>query len=103
MFAIIGSAVNLATGEWLKELKKEKKDSTDFIDALELAGANVVARSLNNSFLDFNFFDSIGSPGVSWNPFAFTWATNEVGNIYNFATGDKTFIQMLESGSGSMK
>lgn len=103
MCAVVGSLVNLGTSTWLKELKKSRKEDTKFIDALEVAGANVLARSLSNSFLDFNFFESIGQPGVSWNPFAFTWAVNAVSNLYNLATGDATFMQTLVRSSGSMK
>ena len=57
MCAVVGSLVNLGTSTWLKELKKSRKEDTKFIDALEVAGANVLARSLSNSFL-FPFLHS---------------------------------------------
>lgn len=62
MFAIIGSLLASALGDWLDELKDENKKNEDFMTGVKLAAANVAVMSVKNSFLDLNFIESIGSP-----------------------------------------
>lgn len=101
MFLIVGSIVNATTSRWLKSIREDMDDS--FIDTLTLTAANVAAKSLQNSLLDMNFVESIGQPGVSWNPFAFTYGIAQLKNLYSFATGEETLLQMLIKSSGGMR
>lgn len=32
--------------------------------------------------MDFNFIDSVGSPGASWTPIAFDWTKSQISNVY---------------------
>lgn len=89
MFMVIGSILGGLLGDWLKELKEDNKDNTDFIKGLQIAGANIAVLSVKNSFMDFNFINSVGSPAVSWTPFAIEWAGRQYKNIAKVATGDE--------------
>jgi hypothetical protein len=75
--------------DWIKDLKKENKKSTDFLDGCAVAAANIAVYTVKNSLLDFNFFDSIGSPLGQWTPFAFDWSSRFARNLYNTAIGEK--------------
>lgn len=96
MFLFIGAAVNTFAGEELRRIHKNR-DKESLIEGLEASAANVILKSIQKSFLDFNFIASIGEPGITWNPFAFTWIVNTIKNLYGWSTGDKTNIQMFES------
>lgn len=89
MFAIIGSLLASALGDWLDELKDENKKNEDFMTGVKLAAANVAVMSVKNSFLDLNFIESIGSPIGQWTPFAIEWATRQYKNILKTASGDE--------------
>lgn len=89
MFMIVGSIIGGLLGDWLKDLKDENKANTDFITGLKLAGANVAVMSVKNSFLDFNFFGSVGSPIHTWTPFAVEWSTRQYKNIAKVTSGDE--------------
>lgn len=89
MFLIIGSILGALLGDWLKELKDDNVDNTDFFTGVKLAGANVLVGSVQNSFLDLNFIESIGSPIGSWTPFAFEWTRRQLNNVVKVASGDE--------------
>ena len=91
MFAILGSLLSALLGDWLDDLKKENKDNRNFITGLSVAAANVMVYAVKNSFLDFNFFDSIGSPLGQWTPFAFDFVGRQAANLYNIAMGEEDF------------
>lgn len=40
--------------------------------AAQYAAVSLVADSFEHSFMDFNFLDSIFSPTMNWQPFAFS-------------------------------
>lgn len=91
MFGILGSLLSALLGDWLKDLKEENKQNKDFMTGVGIAAANIMVYSVKNSFLDFNFFDSIGSPLGQWTPFAFDWTGRQASNVYKIATGDTDF------------
>lgn len=101
MFLIVGGIMENVGTRWLKQLGEDVDDS--LLDALALNAANIAVRSLQNSFLDFNFFESIGQPGVSWDPFAFTYGIRQMENLYKFCSGDESFIEMLTKASGAAR
>lgn len=70
MFMIIGNILAALMSGWYKDLEDES-DRTDIADGLKLTAANILCRSVKNSFLDFNFIESIGVPATQWSPFAF--------------------------------
>ena len=85
MFLIVAPTVSGLMANWYDaEDDKEK----DLMEGLKLAGIRILNQSLTNSFADFNFFDSIGSPITQWTPMAFEWSTNTIKNLYNVAFGD---------------
>lgn len=88
MFGIGGCLLGGILTGWLKDLLEENKDNTDFMTGVGLAAANVAVRTVKNSFLDFNIADSLGGPLTEWTPFAVSWSTNTIKNVYTTATGD---------------
>lgn len=106
MFLVLGSILGALLGDWLKELKDENEDNTDFMTGVKLAGVNVLAASVKNSFLDLNFVESIGSPIGSWTPFAFEWTSRQWSNISKVASGDEDLwdgVLKIASGSKQIK
>jgi hypothetical protein len=94
MIGILGAIAALAMG-WKDDLIKEAKESGDVNDAVIASAANIIARSINNSRLDFNWFKSIFEPSMDWNPFAVAYMANEAKHIYNYVTGDKDFSDVI--------
>ena len=80
---------------WKDDLIKEAKESADATDAAIASAANIIARSINNSRLDFNWFKSIFEPSMDWNPFAVSYMANEAKHIYNYVTGDQEFSDII--------
>lgn len=93
--AVVGAFVNSYTSDMMRKLRANA-DKSSIIDGAELAALNIITKSLQKSFLDFNFLDSIGEPGLTWNPFAFTWAMKTATNVFSWSIGDSTLIQLLE-------
>lgn len=90
--SVLGGIVmsNLLAG-WLKDLEDDNKYNEDFMTGLALASARIGVMSVTNSFMDMNFFDSVGSPLYQWTPFAFEWGSRTMKNWWNVATGDEDF------------
>lgn len=103
MVAIIGPIVAALVGGWADDAEKEAKHSDDFAMALYASMAMVLSRSLQASFSDFNFIDSIGRPLWSWKPFAFEWTGNFVGNWWSVAMGDRDFWDGVIRSSSALK
>ena len=89
MFAVVGSILGAVLGDWLDDLKEENEDNDDFMTGVMLAAANVAVMSVKNSFLDFNFIESVGSPVGQWTPFSIEWAGRQISNIMKVASGDE--------------
>ena len=103
MFGIIGNFLGAILGDWLDELKEENKQNRDIMEGVKLAAANVAVLSIKNSFLDFNFFDSIGSPTVQWSPFSLEWM-GRIGKLWwKVITGDEDIIDGAVKSSGGLK
>ena len=103
MFAVVGSMLSAALGDWLDELKEDNQDNDDFMTGVKLAAANVAVMSVKNSFLDFNFIESVGSPVGQWTPFAFEWAGRQLKNIMKVATGDEDIWDGVLNIAGASK
>ena len=103
MFGIIGNFLGAILGDWLDELKEENKQNRDIMEGVKFAAANVAVLSIKNSFLDFNFFDSIGSPTVQWSPFSLEWM-GRIGKLWwKVITGDEDIIDGAVKSSGGLK
>lgn len=89
MLLIGGVILGGLMDDWLKEIKEESRQNTDFMEGCLLAAANVSVMSVKNSFLDFNFMETIGSPVGQWTPFAFAWTGRQWANICKVASGDE--------------
>lgn len=103
MFAVIGSILGALLGDWIDKLKDDNKKNRDFVTGLGIAAANVAVLSVKNSFLDFNFFSSIGDPFGQWTPFAVEWGGRTLENWYNVAVGDEDFWDGVVKTSGGLK
>lgn len=103
MFAVIGSILGALLGDWLDKLKAENVKNRDFVNGLGVAAANVAVMSVKNSFLDFNFFSSIGDPFGQWTPFSIEWGSRIFKNWYNVAVGDEDFWDGVVKTSGGLK
>jgi hypothetical protein len=90
MLALLGFLANMAI-EASKEISSDSKGSGDFGGACVAALANIGAKSLYNSTLDFNWVKSIFEISADWNPFAVMYATREIATIGQVITGDKSF------------
>lgn len=86
LWIIIGNLVAAGLAGWLKDLKEDSKIDPQ---PLKLSAANIAVKSINNSFLDFNVWDSFGSPVTNWSPFSFEWFGKTAKSAYNTAFGDK--------------
>lgn len=103
MFAVIGSILGALMGDWLDELMKDNAKNKDLAKGLQLAAANIAVMSVKNSFLDFNFFSSIGDPFGQWTPFSIEWGSRVFKNWYNVAIGDEDFWDGVVKTSSGLK
>lgn len=88
MWIIIGSIISAALAGAYKEEKKKAGDS--FLDGLRLSALNIGIRSVQNSFTDFNFVDSILSPATTWTPFSFEYVAKQLNGLASVALGNKS-------------
>lgn len=102
MFSTLGPMLGYAMDGWFNEEKKNASKQ-DIGDAVYLSALNIARYSLSHSFLDFNFIQSIGEPGVVWNPFAFSYLQEQGKNVVKFATGDKDIIDLIVGTNSAMK
>lgn len=103
MFIIGGCIMGGLLADWLKDLKKDAKKNTDLATGVALAAANIGVLSVKNSFLDFNMFDSIGSPVQTWTPFSFDWTQRQLSNVLKIATGDQDIVDGIVNSMGATK
>jgi hypothetical protein len=76
LWLVGGTLISGAMTKWMKDLLKENKSNTDLATGCALAAANVAVWTVQNSFLDFNIFDSLGSPLTNWTPFALSFMSS---------------------------
>ena len=96
----IGNLVGLFFGPEDDELKKAHyADRGDLDKALAYASYNFMYKTFKQSFMDFNFIDSIFSPTVDWQPMSFSAMTKLAGNTWEYMTTDKSFASTLANSS----
>lgn len=103
MFLVVGPLIAGLLVGWYDELEEDNEDNDDFSTGLMLAAANVAVMSVKNSFLDFNFLETVGSPAGQWTPFAFEWAGRQYKNLTKVATGDEDIWDGILNISGTGK
>lgn len=103
MFVLGGLLLSALLSDWLDELLKDNKKNKDLSTGVALAAANIAVMSVKNSFLDFNFIESVGSPVGQWTPFAFEWSGGTLRNWWNVAMGDEDFWDGVVKTSGGLK
>ena len=103
MFVLGGLILSALLSDWLDDLLKENKKNKDLSTGIAMAAANIAVMSVKNSFLDFNFIESVGSPVGQWTPFAFEWGSRLVKNWWNVAVGDEDFWDGVVKSFGSLK
>lgn len=86
VWILIAPLVAAGLADWLKELKEESKTDPQ---PIKLAAANIAMRSVNQSLMDFNVWDSAGKPITQWTPFSFEFYGRTVKNLWNTIFGDK--------------
>lgn len=103
MWIIGGVIIAGLMGDWLKELKEDTKDSRELSDACKLAGANILAMSVKNSFLDFNFYGSLIEPAASWNALSLDWGRRTMKTAFEVAFDDKTIWDGIVNTSSALR
>ena len=103
LWLLVGAIASALMTNWMKELKEETKDSKDFSDAILLASANIACMSVKNSFLDFNFSDSLIEPMVTWTPLSLEWSGRTLKIIMNTAFGDQDLWDGIVCSSSALK
>lgn len=96
----------LLFGTILKRFLKEQKedvDSDDTLGQLDLSCQNIGARIFTQSFTDFNFIDSIGSPLINWSPMTFEYGIRLAKQIWNIAFGDAEVWNVAINSSTALK
>ena len=91
----VGTLIASLMADWDDDLAKDARKSGDLGEALRASAAHMSMKMVSNSFLDFNFFDSIGSPLVSWEPVSFAYLGSRLADIGKIATGDKSFTDVM--------
>ena len=102
LLIIGGTIISALLGDWLDDLLKENKDSDDLLTGLQLAAANVAVMSVNYSFLDYDFLESIVNPISEWTPFSFQWSAKTISNLINTAVGDTSVWDGVIKMSGGL-
>ena len=77
--------------DWDKELQKEAKESGEFGDACKATAFKLLRTSLGQSADDFNWWVSIGSPLIEWNPFSLSQVSYLLGRTCNLIFDDQDF------------
>lgn len=103
LWLLVGTTAAALMGDWMKDLKEETKDSKDFSDAIKLACANIACMSVKNSFLDFNFSDSLIEPMTTWTPLSLEWSGRTLKNMMNIAFGDQDLWDGIVRSSSALK
>lgn len=103
-FAVVGNIFAAMFDPWEEEEKKQfNQDPSDMGKACSYAAVSLLADSFRHSFMDFNFFDSIFSPTINWQPFAFSSMQRTAGNIWDYITTDKSFASTVANSSAALR
>lgn len=103
MFAIVGQLLGLYFTHLITDKKKDLAKSGEFGDALVVNGLKVFASMVGNSFLDLNWFSSIGGPVADWTPVSIMWASRQCKSLYDYVVGDATTAKVLETAFGAAR
>lgn len=95
IFFVVGTSVSALMADWDDDLIKDAKKSQDLGEALRASAAHMAMKMVSNSFLDFNFFNSIGSPILSWQPISFAYLGSRISDLGQAVLGDKDFKDVL--------
>ncbi len=102
--AVIGNLFAAALEPWEDDAKKQfNADMGDMGKASQYAAVSLISKSINHSFMDFNFIDSIFSPTMDWQPFAFSSLTSLAQNTADFVTGDKDFTSSIVNSAAATR
>lgn len=86
---LTGGAINaFLLSRWIKDVEDDT-DKSKISDACKLTAANILKRSVENSFTDFDLVGSVFKPLVSLEPFAFDNMVRTIQGAWKVATGDK--------------
>lgn len=97
---LVGNLFAAALDPWdEEERKKFYADPSDIAQASRYTATKLVADSVSHSFMDFNFIDSIFSPTMDWQPFAFSSLGKLGTNAWEYVTTDKSFASTMANSS----
>ena len=97
---LVGNLFAAALDPWdEEERKKFYADPSDIAQASRYTATKLVADSVSHSFMDFNFMDSIFSPTMDWQPFAFSSLGKLGTNAWEYVTTDKSFASTMANSS----
>lgn len=101
---VVGNLFAAIMDPWEEEAKKQfNKDQSDMGLAAQYAAVSLVADSFEHSFMDFNFLDSIFSPTMNWQPFAFSSLQKTIKNTVDYVTTDKSFANTIGNSASVLR
>ena len=71
--------------------------------AAQYAAVSLVADSFEHSFMDFNFLESIFSPTMDWQPFAFSSLQRLAENVSDYITTDQSFASTIANSASVLR
>jgi hypothetical protein len=72
----------------IKNSRKKKKNHGELGDPCKATAFKLLRASFGQSADDFNWWSSIGSPLIEWNPFSLSQCTYLFGRTSNFIFGE---------------
>ena len=103
MFLLGGCIISALLQQLFKEFKSEVKQNPTLTNAGLLSAVNVAFKSVTNSFIDYNFGQSLAEPVTSWTPVSLEWGARTLKNLSNAALGDTSFWDAVMNTSSALK
>ena len=101
---VVGNLFAALMDPWKEEAKKKSnKDQDDMGLAAQYAAVSLVADSFEHSFMDFNFLESIFSPTMDWQPFAFSSLQRLAENVSDYITTDQSFASTIANSASVLR
>ena len=101
---LVGNLFAAALDPWEDDEKKKfNEDIGDLGQASRYAAVKLVSDSVDHSFMDFNFMDSIFSPTMDWQPFSFSSVEKLAANAAKYVTTDASFASTMANSSSALR
>ena len=94
MAAIIGGLVAGALGDWADDEEKEARKSGHMDDAIMATAVGLLYRTINNSAMDFLWWNSIFDISMDWNPMSLVYFGNQLNLVSEVFTGEADAVEV---------